>query len=136
MTQQQLLEEQQRVPSLIVEDRAQDRHPRQIPISTDIEGQASCFVCCRATGEEKSLRLALTHSPLAKERSECDPLRFPWLLYPTIPIRSGPFARGICFEEPEPSRITDKNLFAESNQPVRQASNEAADETRQIHWPR
>lgn len=122
ITQQQLLEEQQRVPSLIAEDGAQECHPRQISISADLEGQALGFDCRRATveAEEKSLGLALTRSQLP---SESHPLRFPWLVAPVpqdtapphcsslLPAPSGPFTRGICSEEPEPSGITIKSHF-------------------------
>jgi len=82
IAQQQPLEDQQRVPSLIAMDRAQDRHLRQSPISADLEGQALRFHRRRAAGEaeEKSLRLARTHFPLGKQRSEGCPLRLPWLV--------------------------------------------------------
>lgn len=59
VTQQQLLEEEQRAPSLTVEDWAQDCDPRQISLSTDIKCQALGFNCCRAAGgAEENLLLA------------------------------------------------------------------------------
>lgn len=69
VTQQQLLEEEQRVPSLTVKDRAQDCDPRQISLSTDIKRQALGFNCCRAAGgaEENSLVVAITHFPFARQ---------------------------------------------------------------------
>lgn len=69
VTQQQLLEEEQRVPSLTVKDRAQDRDPRQISLSTDIKRQALGFNCCRAAGgaEENSLVVAITRFPFARQ---------------------------------------------------------------------
>lgn len=51
VTQQQLPEEQQRVPPLVVKSWVQDGHSRQIPVSADVEGQALCFDRCRAAGE-------------------------------------------------------------------------------------
>lgn len=51
VTQQQLLEEQQRVPPLVVTGWLQDGHSRQIPVSADLEGQALGFDGCRAAGE-------------------------------------------------------------------------------------